>query len=218
MTGNGDFGRRIHHHRERLGLTLEQVADRAGMSAGYVQHLETHLGTPDGGTVTRLATALETTPRDLLGGGHDRPPGQGAAADEPVLEVLETEECLRLVGPGGIGRVAFSGSHGPTVLPVNYRLHDGDVVFRTARGGAMDEDLRSGLEGVDIGIAFQVDRIDEVRRAGWSVLIRGAAHHVPDEEVAKVSDAGVTPWAGGERHLYVRVIPQQITGRRIHGL
>ncbi|MEV4363936.1 hypothetical protein [Nonomuraea sp. NPDC049625] len=50
------------------------------MSAGYVQHLESHLGTPDTGTVTRLATALETTAEDLLGGGRDRPPGPGSGS------------------------------------------------------------------------------------------------------------------------------------------
>jgi nitroimidazol reductase NimA-like FMN-containing flavoprotein (pyridoxamine 5'-phosphate oxidase superfamily) len=64
---------------------------------------------------------------------------------------------VRLVAPGGIGRIAFNGSHGPTVLPVNYKLHDGAIVFRTARGGPMDQDLRTGLEGVDIKIGFQVD-------------------------------------------------------------
>ncbi|MEV1178323.1 pyridoxamine 5'-phosphate oxidase family protein [Nonomuraea sp. NPDC049784] len=218
MTGNGDFGRRISYHRHQLGLTCEQVADRANMSAGYVQHLESHLGTPDTGTVTRLATALETTVEDLLGGGRDRPPGPGPAAAGPVLEVLDPEECLRLVAPGGIGRVAFNGQDGPTVLPVNYKLHEGAIVFRTAYGGPMDQDLRTGLEGVDIKIGFQVDRIDEARREGWSVLINGPAHHVPQDEVEKVTEADVTPWAGGERHLYIRIVPHQITGRRIHGL
>ncbi|SDL73959.1 helix-turn-helix domain-containing protein [Nonomuraea jiangxiensis] len=218
MTHTGDFGRRITHHRTRLDLTLEQVADRADMSAGYVQYLEDHLGTPDMGTVTRLAGALETTVADLLGGGRDRPPGPGPAMAEPVLEVLEPEECLRLIAPGGIGRVAFQGSYGPTVLPVNYKLHDGAIVFRTAHGGPMDKDLRTGLEGVEIKIGFQVDRIDEAQRAGWSVLVQGPAHHVPDDELATVTDAEVTPWAGGERHLYIRVVPHQITGRRIHGL
>lgn len=218
MTNSGDFGRRVSHHRDRLGLTVEQLAERTDMSAGYISYLEGHLGIPDRNTVIRLATALETTPQDLLGGGRDRPTGPGPGPDEPVLEVLDAEECLRLIAPGGIGRIAFSGSHGPTVLPVNYRLLDGAVVFRTARGGPMDQDLRTGLEGVEIKVGFQVDRIDEVRKEGWSVLVQGPVHHVTEDEVAKLSDAGVTPWAGGERHLYIRVVPSQITGRRIHGL
>ncbi|MEV0236294.1 pyridoxamine 5'-phosphate oxidase family protein [Nonomuraea sp. NPDC050786] len=218
MTGSGDFGRRISYHRDRLGLTVEQVAERADMSTGYVQYLESHLDMPDMGTVTRLAAALETTVQDLLGGGRDRPPGPGPAAAHPVLEVLEPEECLRLVAPGGIGRVAFNGPDGPTVLPVNYKLHEGAIVFRTARGGPMDQDLRTGLQGVDIKIGFQVDRIDEAQRAGWSVLIQGPAHHVPEDEVEKVVHADVTPWAGGERQLYIRIAPHKITGRRVHGL
>ncbi|MEV1177232.1 hypothetical protein [Nonomuraea sp. NPDC049784] len=38
------------------------------------------------------------------------------------------------------------------------------------------------------------------------------------DEVEKVTEADVTPWAGGERRLYIRIVPHQITVRRIHGL
>ncbi|MBF8186196.1 pyridoxamine 5'-phosphate oxidase family protein [Nonomuraea sp. K274] len=218
MTGTGDFGHRLSHHRQRLGLTFEQLADRADMSAGYIQHLESHVESPDRGTMARLAGALETTVQELLGGGLDHPPGTGPAMADPASEALDAAECLRLIAPGGIGRVAFNGSHGPTVLPVNYKLHDGAIVFRTAHGGPMDRDLRTGVAGVEIKIGFEVDRIDEARRQGWSVLVQGPAHHVPDDEAAKAAEADVTPWAGGDRRLYIRIVPHQITGRRIHGL
>ncbi|MEW9550390.1 helix-turn-helix domain-containing protein [Nonomuraea sp. NPDC050783] len=218
MTGTGDLGRRLIHHRERLGLTREQVAGRADMSPGYVAYLEEHADVPDTGTLHRLADALGTTMDELLGGGRERPPGRGPAMAHPSLEVLDEEECRRLIRPGGIGRVAFSGSYGPTVLPVNFKVHEGAIVIRTAHGGPLDHDLRTGVRGVEIEIAFEVDRIDETNREGWSVLVQGAAHHVPEEEVAGVSGAGVTPWAGGERHLYIRIVPHRITGRRIHGV
>ncbi|GAA2212180.1 hypothetical protein GCM10009850_076420 [Nonomuraea monospora] len=218
MAGTGDLGRRIIHHRERLGLTREQVAERADMSPGYLKYLEENADTPDTGALYRLADALRTTVEDLLGGGQDRPPGHGPAMAHPTLETLDEQECRRLIEPGGIGRVAFNGSHGPTVLPVNYKVHHGAIVFRTAAGGAMDKDLRSGLEGVDILIAFQIDNIDETNREGWSVLVQGPAHHLPPEEAAQVAGSGVTPWAGGERLLYIRIVPQHITGRRIHGM
>ncbi|MEV0623416.1 pyridoxamine 5'-phosphate oxidase family protein [Nonomuraea sp. NPDC050404] len=218
MAGTGDLGRRIIHHRERLGLTREQVAEHAEMSPGYLKYLEENADTPDTGSLYRLADALRTTVDDLLGGGHDRPPGHGPAMAHPTLETMDEAECRRLIEPGGIGRVAFNGSHGPTVLPVNYKVHDGAIVFRTAAGGAMDQDLSTGLEGVDIKIAFQIDNIDEANREGWSVLVQGPAHHVPPGEVAAVAGAGVTPWAGGERQLFIRIVPQQITGRRIHGM
>jgi Pyridoxamine 5'-phosphate oxidase len=60
----------------------------------------------------------------------------------PELEELVEAECLRLITPGGIGRLAYLGRYGPTVLPVNYRLYDGTIVFRTAQDSPADEDLR----------------------------------------------------------------------------
>ena len=51
---------------------------------------------------------------------------------EPVLERLDEDECLRLISPGGVGRLAFSGRYGLTVFPVNYTVHDGSIMFRTA--------------------------------------------------------------------------------------
>ncbi|MFC7586312.1 hypothetical protein ACFQYP_23105 [Nonomuraea antimicrobica] len=41
---------------------------------------------------------------------------------------------------------------------------------------------------------------------------------MPPEEIADAAGSGVTPWAGGERQLYIRIVPQHITGRRIHGI
>ncbi|HEX4812946.1 MAG TPA: pyridoxamine 5'-phosphate oxidase family protein, partial [Nonomuraea sp.] len=218
MAGTGDLGRRIIHRREHLALTREQVAERADMSPGYLAYLEENPDTPDTGALYRLAGALQTTVEELLGGGRERPPGRGLAQSHPRLTTLDEAECRRLIEPGGIGRVAFNGSHGPTVLPVNYKMHRGSIVFRTAAGGAMDKDLSTGLEGVDIVIAFEIDMIDEANREGWSVVVQGPAHHVPESEVEELAGTGVTPWAGGERQLYIRIAPHHITGRRIHGI
>jgi nitroimidazol reductase NimA-like FMN-containing flavoprotein (pyridoxamine 5'-phosphate oxidase superfamily) len=134
----------------------------------------------------------------------------------PVLEELDVKECLRLISPGGIGRVGFNTPNGPTVLPVNYTMHGRAVVYRTAFGGPMDEDLSTGVKGVEFKIAFEVDHIDTATREGWSVLIQGAAHRISsEEELTAVSTSAVQPWAGGERRLYIRVDPVQLTGRRV---
>ncbi|NUR90535.1 MAG: pyridoxamine 5'-phosphate oxidase family protein, partial [Nonomuraea sp.] len=185
---------------------------------GNVQYYEDYADVPDTGTVNRLAAALETSAQDLMGGGRDRPPGPGPAMAHPVLETLDREECLRLIAPGGVGRVAFNDPEGPSVLPVNYVMDQGAVVFRTAAGGPMDDDLRTGLEGVDVKIGFEVDRLDEAMRQGWSVLVRGAAHHVPAERTEELAGLHLTPWAGGDRPVYIRVVPHRVSGRRIHTL
>ena len=163
----------------------------------------------------KLAGALKTGVEELLGATMNLPPGHGRPAPHPHLEKLRTDECLRLIAPGGVGRVAFEEPAGLTILPVNYVLQDNSVIVRTAAGGPLDSNLRTGVRGVEFKISFEIDRIDDTAREGWSVLIRGAAHHVPDEERDEAATSGVEPWAGGERELYLRIIPSEITGRRI---
>jgi len=135
---------------------------------------------------------------------------------EPVLEELDEAECLRLIASGGIGRIGYSGRYGPTVMPVNYQLYDGTIVFRTTPDSATDEDLRTGIANAEYKVAFEIDDFDTAARTGWSVLIQGSAHHVEseDERVSMV-DAGVDPWPGGGRDLFMRITPGRITGRRV---
>lgn len=146
---------------------------------------------------------------------HVTTPGDPGPTPRAHLEKLTDDECLRLIAAGGVGRVAFDSPAGPTILPVNYVLHDNSVIVRTAVGGPLDANLRTGVRGVEFKIAFEIDRIDETAQEGWSVLIRGAAHHVSDDEQAAAAASGVRPWAGGERELYLRITPTEITGRRI---
>jgi len=132
------------------------------------------------------------------------------------LEILDEAECLRLISPGGIGRIVFPGRFDLTVLPVNYVLHDGAILFRTVEAGSTDEDLRTGIEHAEYRVAFEVDDINAETREGWSVLIQGPAHHLDDPaERADAIAAGVEPWAGGEREHFIRITPARITGRRI---
>ena len=135
------------------------------------------------------------------------------------LSELDAAECLRLIGPGGIGRIAYSGRYGPTVLPVNYRFFEGTIVFRTARSSPTDEDLRTGIADAEYKVAFEIDDFDPVARDGWSVLIQGDAHHVDsDAEREAVAGAGVDPWPGGDRDLFLRIVPSRVTGRRIRAV
>jgi nitroimidazol reductase NimA-like FMN-containing flavoprotein (pyridoxamine 5'-phosphate oxidase superfamily) len=133
-----------------------------------------------------------------------------------VIEELSEDQCLDLIAAGGIGRIAYTGRFGPVVLPVNYTLQGGAVVFRTAEHGPLDEDLRTGIANADYKVAFEIDDIDLAARKGWSVLIQGPAHHVAtDAEKEAVRRSGVEPWAPGARELYVRIVPSRVTGRRV---
>jgi nitroimidazol reductase NimA-like FMN-containing flavoprotein (pyridoxamine 5'-phosphate oxidase superfamily) len=133
-----------------------------------------------------------------------------------VLEELDEAECMQLIAPGGLGRLVFAGRYDLTVLPVNYKVHSGAILFRTAAQGTTDEDLRTGIDHAEYRVAFEVDEIDTEAREGWSVLLQGPAHHLDSEaERAEAMAVGVVPWAGGEREHFIRITPARITGRRI---
>jgi nitroimidazol reductase NimA-like FMN-containing flavoprotein (pyridoxamine 5'-phosphate oxidase superfamily) len=134
---------------------------------------------------------------------------------ERVIEELDEDQCLSLISPGGIGRIAYASRFGPAVLPVNYALHGGAVVFRTAANSPLDEDLRTGITDADYRVAFEIDDIDLAGQRGWSVLIQGPAHRVTETEEEAVRRTGVEPWAPGDRELFVRIVPSRITGRRV---
>ena len=133
-----------------------------------------------------------------------------------MLEELDEAECLRLIASGGVGRIGYSGRYGPTVMPVNYRIYEGTIVFRTTPDSATDEDLRTSIANAEYKVAFEIDDFDTAARTGWSVLIQGSAHHVESEaERASVAGAGVDPWPGGDRELFLRINPSRVTGRRV---
>jgi nitroimidazol reductase NimA-like FMN-containing flavoprotein (pyridoxamine 5'-phosphate oxidase superfamily) len=137
---------------------------------------------------------------------------------ETVLEKLDEAECMRLIAPGGIGRLCFAGQYDLTVLPVNYIVDAGMILFRTTSEGTTDEDLRTriGVAHAEYRVAFEVDDFDAGTREGWSVLVQGPAHHLDsEEERAGAAASGLETWAGGDRDHFIRITPARVTGRRI---
>ncbi|KAA9157947.1 helix-turn-helix transcriptional regulator [Amycolatopsis acidicola] len=62
------FGERVRARRDRLGLTQERLAERAGMHWSNVGHIERGRRNLSMENILRLAAALECTPGDLLNG------------------------------------------------------------------------------------------------------------------------------------------------------
>ena len=206
----GDLSRRVAQRRAELHLSQAQVAARAGLSLRYLEYLERYPARPTAAALRQLAAALRTTPAALLGAGANVPPGQCRPAGLRVVSKLMPAECRRLITPGGVGRIALGTISGPIVVPVNLAVLADTIVIRTAEGTVIDGHA-------DEQVALEVDHIDEALCQGWSVLVRGPAHRVthPAELRRLQEEAVVWPWAGGEREVYVRIVPREITGRRI---
>lgn len=101
-------------------------------------------------------------------------------------------------------------SSGPEIVPVNYCVVDGAIVFRTATGATPA--LADGRQ-----VAFEVDRIDDAFSEGWRVLVHGVGRVVlnPRQQHRYDEEAYSKPWAGGLRERWMRIDSDRVTGRRI---
>ncbi|MHB9025895.1 MAG: helix-turn-helix domain-containing protein [Armatimonadota bacterium] len=67
------LAQRIGRLRKERGLTLQQLADRTGLTRSMLSKIENFRITPSLPSVGRLATALSTTAADLLKGLDEKP-------------------------------------------------------------------------------------------------------------------------------------------------
>ncbi len=119
--------------------------------------------------------------------------------------------CAELLTTQEVGRVAVNTADGPRIVPVNFAVFDDSIVFRTTPYSVL------GTHSWNSPMAFEVDRIDPEQRTGWSVVATGRGSVVEDNvELRRIQSAPQpTPWAGGQRWLFVRLRWDDLTGRRI---
>jgi nitroimidazol reductase NimA-like FMN-containing flavoprotein (pyridoxamine 5'-phosphate oxidase superfamily) len=130
--------------------------------------------------------------------------------DRQQLEVLDHEECLKLLGSVRVGRLVFTENALPAVHPVNFCLHDGDVAVRVAGGAKLEAAARNYV------VAFQADDLEPDLRLGWTVTVVGHAERITDiDEVAELSGTFLQSWVDGRRDHFVRVRSEKVTGRRL---
>jgi len=126
------------------------------------------------------------------------------------LEVLDRDECLRLLASDPVGRVAVVVDARPMIFPVNYALDGESIVFRSDAG--------SKVSGATSGfpMSFEIDGIDEIFHTGWSVVVNGVGHEVVDgTELARLRALELRPWASGSKTHWIRIQPKTMTGRRV---
>jgi nitroimidazol reductase NimA-like FMN-containing flavoprotein (pyridoxamine 5'-phosphate oxidase superfamily) len=136
-----------------------------------------------------------------------------ASPERGRLGELTPSECWELLTTQRIGRVAVIVGHYPLVFPVNYAVYDKTILYRTGVGTKLHSVNRSN-------VTFEVDEIDTTRRAGWSVMVKGVAQEVSPKRDRKVMSraelSGAGPWAPGDREHVIRIVADQVTGRRIY--
>jgi nitroimidazol reductase NimA-like FMN-containing flavoprotein (pyridoxamine 5'-phosphate oxidase superfamily) len=131
-----------------------------------------------------------------------------ARFDPAGLEVLEADECRRLLEVGGVGRVALPGEP-PIVRPVNFAFADGRVVIRTGTGALWWAASTAAVA------TFEIDGVRNVDHRGWSVLASGPL--APLEWDNWTLALPLRAWAPKGRDRLVAMTVVELSGRRLAG-
>jgi nitroimidazol reductase NimA-like FMN-containing flavoprotein (pyridoxamine 5'-phosphate oxidase superfamily) len=130
--------------------------------------------------------------------------------DSSGLEILDTDESLRLISSVPIGRLVFTLGGLPAVRLINF-LVDGDtIVFATGAG----DKYRAAQRG-DV-VAFEADELDAERHLGWTVTVIGHLSVIPAEETSRLRRTlPLRPWAPDRDQYFVRLAIESTSGRRL---
>ncbi len=124
---------------------------------------------------------------------------------DDVVTQLRENSAWEFLSSQEIGRLAYHLVGKVHIVPVNFVVFDGLIVFRTAPG--------SKLLGVVMNqdVAFEVDRFDEERAT--SVIVRGHATFLADHEADALDHLPLRPWVGTDKDAVVTIEVTEISGR-----
>ena len=126
--------------------------------------------------------------------------------EESPVEELSLEECWELLELEEFGRLAYRLVEEVHMVPINYAVDAGTLLFRTASGNKL---LAAALHS---DVAFEIDWHDD--RAAWSVLVRGELRRLNEDEQHRADELLVQPWVPTPKYDVVELRPVAVTGRR----
>ncbi len=128
--------------------------------------------------------------------------------DQAGLDVLDTDECRRLLEHGGVGRIALPGEP-PVVRPVNFVLDGDRIVIRTGAGSLWQAAGDGRLA------TFEIDGSRNVDHRGWSVVASGPLSRLEADE--RTLALPLRAWAPQGRDRFVAITISDLSGRRLAG-
>ena len=125
------------------------------------------------------------------------------------ITILDEHECWELLRGEEVGRLAIAITGHPDIFPVNFVVDHGAVVFRTAEGTKLAGAVLA------VAVAFEIDGFDAEAGEAWSVVIKGRATEIEAmQDVFDALDLPLFAWHAHPKHRFVRIVPEELTGRR----
>jgi nitroimidazol reductase NimA-like FMN-containing flavoprotein (pyridoxamine 5'-phosphate oxidase superfamily) len=126
----------------------------------------------------------------------------------PGVTHLEVNACWALLRSQEVGRLAVSIADRPEIFPINFVVDHGTIVFRTAEGtklaGAVQRD-----------VAFEADGYEPDTGEAWSVVVKGRGEEIArGHELLDTADLPLFPWHAAPKQRFVRIVPDELSGRR----
>lgn len=126
--------------------------------------------------------------------------------DSPITE-LDEERCWALLAANSMGRLAAAAAGEVDIFPLNYVVDGRTLVFRTAPGTKLVELT------IHSNVALEIDGYSEVE--AWSVVVKGRATVIDARvEQEAVERLPLAPWIPTAKHVFVRITPNEVSGRR----
>jgi len=124
----------------------------------------------------------------------------------PITE-LSADECWDALSSRSLGRLAVTAAGTVDIFPVNYATRDRMLYFRTAPGTKLLE------LSINDHVAFEIDGATD--EEAWSVVVKGRAERLElQSEIDAADTLPLTPWLPTLKYRWVRILPEEVTGRR----
>ncbi|PYI64548.1 flavin-nucleotide-binding protein [Arthrobacter livingstonensis] len=128
----------------------------------------------------------------------------------PKAEILDTQQCWKLLRETTIGRLAVTADGSPDVFPVNYKVDQETKIFRTGDGTKL-----SALEA-DANVALEADAVSAEFGIAWSVVVKGRAVVVTTTTTTlDTIGRALFPWDGVNKEHFIRIVPDTVTGKHL---
>jgi hypothetical protein len=128
--------------------------------------------------------------------------------EESTVDELSESACWALLRTTSIGRLAVWAEDHPDIVPFNYAVDHGTVVFRSGAGTKVSAALS------DSPVALEADGYDDETAEAWSVVVKGNAEEVRGQDLLDTTDLPLFPWQAGDKGRFIRIIPTTTSGRR----